>query len=173
MTDTHNTPPHTPPEPQQPQKKTLEHGQLVYDITAKSLSACADKTLGEHHPAADLEIMTDQLVTTLIDEGCGETMLRREALTLDAVFHTFLNQGLQDDEPDRLALLALALRAQKQAGDTLHNAHMMPYTRVMQEYIASKPSETMADLIIKRQRRPDSPLNSFSDKQTGSGENDC
>jgi hypothetical protein len=172
MTDTQNTPPQTPPATQTPQKRRLEHSQLAYDLTAKSLSTCAGETLGKDHPAADLEIMTDGLVMTLIEEGTGETLLRREAQTLDATFHTLLNKGLEPDEPDRLALLALALRAQKQASDTMHTAHMMPYTRVMQEYIASKPSETLADLMIKREKRYNPSDDIFLGKQTGLGKND-
>jgi hypothetical protein len=160
MTDTQNT------------KKKLLPSQLAYDLTAKSIATCAGHTLGKDHPAADLEIMGDKIVTVLIDEGTGETLLRREVQTLDAAFHTLLNKGLEEDEPDRLALLALALRAQKQAEETLGRAHMMPYHRVMQEYIAGKPSEGLADLIIKREKRYSQNFDQLLNKQTGLGKND-
>jgi hypothetical protein len=140
MTDDDNAPQNRP-------------SQLPYQLTATSLSQCANAVLGKAHPAANLEKMYDSLLSMMGSEGNGDALRRRQSQSLDAMFHTLFHMGMQPDEPDRLALLTLCLRAQKQADETIHHLNMVPYHEVMKEYIASKPSESLADLIEKRQRR--------------------
>jgi len=142
------------------------------DLTAKSLSTCMAKTMGKDHPAATLEAMSQSLLAVLHHEGDGENRLHRQAQTLDALFHTLIDEALSPDTPTDLTLIAAALRAQKQSQEATARAHLMPYTKAMTEHIADKPSESLADVIIRREKRALNPSAPLFDKQTGLGENE-
>jgi len=175
MTDTQNTPPYDPEDQTQeqtPESERISPYTLNNDVTIKSLSKCMGAALGDDHPAADLEKMNNIFVTMMINEHDGQCTMRREVQVLDTLFHGLINKAIDtppEHREEMARLLTIALRAQKQASDTLKTALIAPYYEVLRDYIANKPTESLVDIIAKREAQY---TRSFSSKQTGLREND-
>lgn len=156
MTENNDTPPQT----NSPVKRVAQSlRDLPNNMTAKSLSTLAGALHGKEHPAAQLARMNEELLTLMMEEGEQERLLRRQAQTLDALFHLMIDHGINIPKKEHMALradmtnLAAALKAQRQCFETIQGLNNMDYKNSMKSFIENKPPE---DFIQRLANRPQS-----------------
>lgn len=150
-----------PPIPPAP---ALTHGEdapdiidLPRDLTAASISKMT-QCLDKKHPASSLNEMNAKLYPMLMVEDDQMFMLRRQAQTLDTLFHTLINLGFKPDSDGniypRMEKIAAALKTQSQASETVRGLKAIEYTDAMRQH-----------LLANEKIRITTPLPRFSDIQ--------
>ena len=134
-----------PPEPETP---ALTDGiidpnvlGLPNNLTAASIAKMTE-SLDPDHPAAQLGAMNAKLLSLMMVEDDQSCMLRRQAQTLDTLFHTMLGFGMESAKRQKVSPrkdnIALALQSQRQCFDTVKSLKSAEYTDAHRELVLSK-----------------------------------
>ncbi len=120
---------------------------LPDNLTAASIVKMTE-SLDPAHPAAQLSTMNADLLSLMVAEDDQTRLLRRQAQTLDTLFHTMLNFGFtpptkkkttrgRKNKPDKDSL-SVALQSQRQCFDIVKNLNATEYTNALAQHLLSK-----------------------------------
>lgn len=136
--------PPTPPRPALTEGVEDAHiMNLPNNLTASSIAKLTE-SLDPAHPAAQLSAMNEKFLSLMVAEDDQTCLLRRQAQTLDTLFHTMLNFSITPSTTayEQINLntynIGVALQSQRQCYDVVKSLKGFEYTDALTHHIASK-----------------------------------
>ncbi len=116
---------------------------LPNNLTAASIAKMTE-SLDPAHPAAQLGAVNAEFLSLMVAEDDQTCLLRRQAQTLDTLFHTMLGFGFtpKSSRQKKTKLdkdnIAIALQSQRQCFDVVKNLNATEYTNALAQLVLSR-----------------------------------